>query len=256
MNDLGSELVKRYGTLAVVAAIIIAPIVWSLAHFASAPGTPVKILWGLVEYTKASGDSVPKQEEPIEITVQRVEVQDAESKTPESSQSRPSIGAMTLSVSHGMTSDGHTEVLELLRKRNGLRELRPIESDRPINDSPPGTFFFVFGSALQTRDTMTGGKKLLLARADRLGSNSWAYYEWYHLNTNEILLLGYMAESDADRVRELTGDLKFKVTIAPRPWGSFSSLVKLPVERILTSKLRVLQVQEDNNLYVLDIVIH
>jgi hypothetical protein len=56
MSELGSELLKRYGVVAIIAAAILAAIVaasvWGLAHFASAPGTPVKVLWGLVEYTK------------------------------------------------------------------------------------------------------------------------------------------------------------------------------------------------------------
>jgi hypothetical protein len=52
MNDLGAEVLKRYGATAVLCAFAVGCAIWGLAHFVAAPGSEVSVLWGLVTYTK------------------------------------------------------------------------------------------------------------------------------------------------------------------------------------------------------------
>ena len=54
MADLGSEILKKYGTAAVIFGVIAAVIIWALAHFAAEPGKEVSAIWGLANYTKDS----------------------------------------------------------------------------------------------------------------------------------------------------------------------------------------------------------
>lgn len=238
MSDLGSDLLKRYGGAAVILAVILALAIWALAHFASAPGTQVKILWGLVEYTTPSS-SIAK-------------VPTVASADPEPANAQPSPGLVKLEVSHGLTSDGYFKMIKALRSRHVLRELRPIESDRPIEKTPPGTYFFVLGPWLVKSPDSMRSENLLDNRTSRLQSSSWSYFEVHHRSTGQFLLLAFLSELDGDRVRTLTGDREFQVIIAPRPWGTFSTLVELPFERIVASKKRSLEIEETKHLVVLD----
>ena len=54
MGDFRSEIFKKYGTAAVVFAILFAFFIWLLAHFTAAPGGTVSVLWGLFKYNKDS----------------------------------------------------------------------------------------------------------------------------------------------------------------------------------------------------------
>lgn len=255
MSDLGSELVKRYGLTAVIVAVLVAPIVWALAHFASAPGTPVKVLWGLVEYTKSPArqdDPSASPPAPVPLVAEAPPVSPTEAP---SADSQVVPGPLTLEVTHGLESDGYLMVLEELRARSGVRELRPLESDRPIHETPPGTFFFVFGPWLETRSYSEGSEVLLEKRVTRFQSRSWGYFEAHHRTSGQVFLLAYSAESDADRIRSLTGDRTFQLTVAPRPWTSFSSLVQLPFDRIVSSKSRELEIEDNKTLVVLDLSI-
>ena len=255
MSDLGSNLLTRYGIWAVVAAVILAVAVWTLAHFASAPGAPVKILWGLVEYTKPpSRQERTPLEPPTTPVAPMAEAPALASADPEPT-SQPSPGLPTLEVSHGLTSDGYMEVITALRSRHALRELGPLETDRPIKASPPGTFFFVPAASLEKRSNSSGPTDLVHSRVFRLQSSSWRRFEIHHRIKGQFLLLVYAPEPDADRIRMLTGDRELQLTTAPRPWGAFSSLVELPIERIISSKRRRLQTEENRDLDVLELAV-
>ncbi len=52
MNEVGTEILKRYGATAVLCAAAAGCAIWGLAHFVAAPGSEVSVLWGLVTYTK------------------------------------------------------------------------------------------------------------------------------------------------------------------------------------------------------------
>ena len=54
MSDLGSEILKKYGTAAVIFGVLAAFIIWLSAHIAAEPGKEVSAIWGLVNYTKRS----------------------------------------------------------------------------------------------------------------------------------------------------------------------------------------------------------
>lgn len=52
MAELMKLILKKWGINGVIWAAVFAIIVWGLAHWTAAPGKPVSILWGFVEYTK------------------------------------------------------------------------------------------------------------------------------------------------------------------------------------------------------------
>lgn len=256
MRDLGSNLLTRYGIWTVVVAAILAVGIWALAHFASAPRTPVKILWGLVEYTTSPSRQEQTPVEPPTPTAPIAKTPAVDSANPAPTQSQLNPRLLTLEVSHGLTPDGYIEVIAALRSRHVLRELRPLESDRPIDSSPPGTFFFIYaGGNFRISTNSSCHIEILHRRASRLQSSSSRYFEVHRRGNRQLLLLVYASESDADRIRTLSGDREFQVTIFPRPWGTVSSLIELPFERITLCNNRELQIDEDEEIYILDVIL-
>lgn len=225
---------------------------WVLVHSAAAPGTPVKVLWGLVEYTKSPAqqdESLASPPAPVPLVA---EVPSVSSTEGPSADAKVVLDPITLKVTHGFESDNYLMVLEKLRASSDVRELRALESDRPIHETPPGTFFFVFGRHLGTSG---GSEALLKNRVARFQSHSWAYFEVHHRISEQVFLLAYSSESDAGRVSSLTGNRTFQFTVASRPWTSFSSLIQIPFDRIVLSKSRALEIEGNKNLVVLDLSI-
>ena len=57
MADALSTLLTRFGAKAVFAGLLVAIVVWGLAHLSAAPGAEVSVLWGIASYTKRSEQS-------------------------------------------------------------------------------------------------------------------------------------------------------------------------------------------------------
>jgi hypothetical protein len=64
MDNIVTELLKRYGTWAILALVITGATVWAVAHYQAKPGNKVSILWGMVEYTKSKTKTEKDVKEP------------------------------------------------------------------------------------------------------------------------------------------------------------------------------------------------
>ena len=53
MDDIPSWLLTDYSLPTILAASALGLVVWVLAHANAEPGTTVRVLWGLAEYTKS-----------------------------------------------------------------------------------------------------------------------------------------------------------------------------------------------------------
>ena len=51
MKEIVNAILHKYGLWALSLVILF---IWGLAHWTASPGTPVSVLWGLVEYTKST----------------------------------------------------------------------------------------------------------------------------------------------------------------------------------------------------------
>jgi len=74
MNSLIDQLFSLFGGFGLILIPVLALIVWGLAHLSAQPGTSVSILWGLVNYVKASSSQIQKSK--------NTEVQPAPEKLP------------------------------------------------------------------------------------------------------------------------------------------------------------------------------
>ena len=52
MKEILKEILDKYGLKSLLWVVVGIFILWGIAHWMSKPGEPVRVLWGLVEYTK------------------------------------------------------------------------------------------------------------------------------------------------------------------------------------------------------------
>lgn len=68
MTQFLEMIFSKYGTSAIIFAIVCAFSVWGLAHYAAAPNTEVSVLWGLAKYIKREADISRKSQVSTGIT--------------------------------------------------------------------------------------------------------------------------------------------------------------------------------------------
>lgn len=210
------EFIKRFGILGVVGAIVLGCVVWYAADRSAASGSSVRILWGLVEYTKASD---PNTATPLP----RPAAKSMESNDPARSDKNPIL-----------TRQGPSRpTLESLRKEHSLRELGALEAGRSLDKSRKETFAFIqptmFASIFRA-EGVTFERQIRQSRADRYPAGG--AFEVHHLANGNALLVGFTSESDASRLATLDGQSSVEVSMSPTPETGLSVITAIPIQRI------------------------
>ncbi len=246
MTRLQDEIFKKYGLTSVVAVLIAALGIWVAAHLTAAPGAQVSVLWGLVQYQK-------RAENPVAVSTAR-----RPTATPERSVTRDPIeeplAAVDLPLSPGLTPETSAAAVERLRGERKLRQLTAFESGLPAAEIPPGTYFFLLGSWLETWDESLSDRIAGLM-ASRFKRSEWSRYE-LHKTQDELFLVVFITESDGARVSHLNGDDPVEIVAAPKVEGGFTVLISLPVNRIVSVRPRDLESRPDDRAIIaLDMVV-
>lgn len=251
MSDVWTEIFKKYGTAAIVFAIIASLSIWGLAHWAASPGSEVSVLWGLVKYTK-SGQ--PLEHSPHDqLSVKRID----KSKSGASSdmaKAKTTLPPITIEVQSGITEMNVQQVLQTLRSKRSLRQLSTFESGKLISELPTGTFFFTLAAWIQDHpfsNIPTIIKYLSASRFKRYHSD----IELHFRSDHDIWLVGFTNETDAASISHLTGESDHKILFSPSLWGTMTSLVSVPIDRIQSSRKREIQASPDNRFDVLEVVV-
>ena len=197
--------------------IIFAIVVVSATVFA-APGQEIKLIWGLITYQK---------------------------REPRNEDTKISDNPLELQFKHGVTADAAHDALTRLRL--GLRQLQSDEVGRNIGNSPSQTFFFVSSIHLIVSkdsdvDRMLNGGAIKVGERTGVppnGSSSHSSRFELHHRDNELLLIGYATQSDAELITHLLGEKDHTITLLPHPsenplcpCSNYTSLILLPISRL------------------------
>lgn len=297
MEILG-DFFKRYGLSAIVAALVVAAAIWYLAQSNAEPGTTVKVLWGLVEYTKVGGGrgedptAAPRTaiEQPSGLSSpasKSVNVQNesassgqgmsmaskgvsaqnesagtgisAATKTVQNIVGKQSMAVENrgvksqIRVAHGLTPVTAAAALTAIRSRNSLRPLRDLETGRSLADSPEGTFFYVspFTLVFGPNDPFPSNSGLI----GQAPINDEKYFEVQHRSDGGLYIIAFAAEVDADRIRRLRDGEAVSVTVSPKLWEFQTSVVEIATDRLRSVNPRLLLLDGERDLYVLDLKI-
>ncbi len=136
MRDLVSEILKKYGTPAVIFAVVASVIIWFLAHWTAAPGKEVSVLWGLVKYTKQTRtkSTIPSSiSEIVAPPDQKIQIEGAPDKLP----------GINIVTHNNISNENLQNTLNALRSQIKLRGLSTMESGKIVKDLPAGTVFYL-----------------------------------------------------------------------------------------------------------------
>ncbi|GEM_PF-3654969 len=123
------------------------------------------------------------------------------------------------------------------RKNKGLRELLPLEADKPISQTPSGTFFFLDDFDLDLYIPKDKNYSSVLFDKHVNIERKWEenhFFELEYTKENKLFLVGYLSQSDAAKIARLDGLNEMDIQLVSYPIVSqdFKILVSLPIDRI------------------------
>lgn len=247
MPDIVAEIFKKYGISAILFAVVFAFLVWGLAHFASASGTEVTVLWGLARYTKpgATRDNIALSTEAHPARSNEkppVTLLDTSQYTP----------TRDITIIPHISAGQFDNTLASIRSQLGLRQLTALESGKMIIELPAGSYFFLASTYFGYCGRKTFESCLMNIVANRFRTTSW-YFEIHSTISNGLYLVGFTSESDAARISQLSGKPLQDIVLSAIPWGSMNTLVTIPASRIQSCSTRDLEFSENEAHTVLDL---
>ncbi len=245
MSDVASEIFKKYGALAIIVALFVASSIWGLAHIAASPGTEVSVLWGLVKYTKPA--NVQTANSHSSATQQQSKKEEPASKKEQVSDLLP----IALEIQSNLSTKDYQKAIVALRTARKIRELNSLESGKYPSELPSGSYFFASIVYLSGRSNEDIKKNILSGSVNRFRNRST--FEIHSLSGSGMHVVGFLSESDAARISHLSGITSQEIILTPFLWGSMTSLVSIPIDRIESSNHREIQISNDEVHIVMDI---
>ncbi|WP_104041864.1 hypothetical protein [Vibrio hyugaensis] len=254
------ELLNKYGIKSVLAAAIFVVVTWVIAHKMAEPGSTVSVGWGLVEYTKSnelenvnnsvvankSPSSLPPESKPI---VTSPSENSAVSQPPSNynlSSTPQKIDTLKVSVFDDVQETQDVRLKEL-RKSSGLRPLRNLESGSKIKHVGNQTYFF----------TLTGwldgvGEYRPLENLETHLEKTYMYdFELHKDNDSNLFLVGFMTQSDAQRLASTQGEELKRLLVSPNYIDDFKSLVKFPAKFVSNLEDRYVATTQNKEVKVI-----
>ena len=263
MKDLADQVFRHFGLKAVVAIVIVGMVIWALAHWSAAPDRTVSVLWGLVEYTKPSPQAAGRQES---ISMPTVSPTRRPVPTPTGSPRRESDQITSLEgkrqgsvevIGHAYSKASWSAGRPELRKLRGLRELSALESGKPLDSMPAGTFGFVdpldVSMSISISGTVFAAISRITVRRFDSKDSKFPEFEIHCDRQADKLLLGFTTETTASGLTSSSG-IK-EVVLAERPSVDLTSLVLIDVRLLRSMDLRVIEAGSGETNWVMDIML-
>lgn len=244
MSNLLSSIFQRLSlgavTLCFLAMLTLGSTLWGLTHWAAEPGTTVKVLFGLTEYTKSASrlDPVKVDAPKAAPDMVRLAVSSPPAAKESISEQKP---ARTIDVFHDIDRYNVEKFLSTTRERLAVRELSPMETGKTLGDAPKGTRFYVPYNWLRRIDGPQPLRELEQVSIFRESFQNLAF-ETYHPGNGGIVILAFTTEAEAVGVRNLNGRATSKFLASPMPWGASTSAMLVPVDRIVSMRSRELEI--------------
>lgn len=160
-----------------------------------------------------------------------------------------------------ISQDNVDSLIKAERQKNQVRELTAPESGRELKDIPAGTYFFTMGFwiPLYTANTKQFNLNDNKKRFNRLECQRYQGYlyntEVHYPRDKEPMIIFYFNEASAYEISQLSGEVNHEFTAAFAPWKEYSTMIAIPISRILNASKRTLQYSVDTTIGVLDLVV-
>lgn len=162
---------------------------------------------------------------------------------------------LTLEIIPQISTESYEENLNVLRERKDLRSLSPFESDKKIAELPSKTYFFVspvyfFSSTYDEPNEIVESTPV-----NRYNSKPSLYFECHIPKNGLPEIIGFVSDVQATDMSQLNGIEHKFLHLFPYPLDEAKTLIILPIERIISSSYRDIELSESESLVVLDLTI-
>ncbi len=161
------------------------------------------------------------------------------------------LGSLSLFVKYNLSKSDKDNFIKEFREKDNVSELSTLESGKPAKELPDGIYSFVYPVIISTRKN---NLRESLLKVSTLRFKSYEdEFEVHFINKEEIILLGFVSEKDASDISYLTGNDSHSIVLSPLLFNGFKSFVAIPIDRIVSSRDRAIEISEGKPLYILDI---
>lgn len=164
-----------------------------------------------------------------------------------------SSAPITLKIVFDLKVEKADSVIGSLRRAFALRELKPLESGKSINETPSGTFFYLHVIYLDRGEDFVAD---VLSRGgisrNREGIN---YFEIFKVAEDQIFIVGFTSSERASSISRLNGLSKKEIILSPLIWNGVNCLSLVPIDRILAGRVREISTDDNEAFFILDAAI-
>ena len=244
MKELLAGILDKYGLKAIGCLILAVALIWVLAHYFASPGGQVSVLWGLVQYTKES--SIKKEPVPSVSAKGVHQESDASIRGKDEVPLTP-IRIISYPIAKYKTIES---LLVKLRNDNKLRELTALESNKKLSEIPNRTYCYMSAMTVNIYNPFLDHN---VVRFGTLYKPEYKPYEIHKISDTEINIMGFISNERAANDSYLTGTDAKQFVFSPIPLAKEDHLALIPIQRIVESASRMLDLEKDKSITVMDI---
>jgi len=169
-----------------------------------------------------------------------------------SSGNEEAFAPLSLFVEYKINKSDKKKMLNKIRELDRVRELSTSESGKSAKELSDGIYSFVNIIGISARSYNLKNFLLTTSSATRFPMID-SDFEVHYLNKDKINLIGYTSEEDVAEISYLSGSKQHSIKLSPILTKDFSSLVAIPIDRILKAKDRTIEVSDEESYDVLEL---
>lgn len=163
------------------------------------------------------------------------------------------LPAVALTIRPGIAPSKAEETAASVRTDFRLRPITTLESGKTVSQIPVGTYSFVAGGRISFD---WEGKVFELPNAPvRRAGSPRRYFEILKPANSPVYVMGYVAASEGANIASLDGESEHTLTMFPQPTADTTTLVILPIERIMKASERQVDLDSGDYMFVVDLVV-
>lgn len=169
----------------------------------------------------------------------------------------PSVNAqlppISLQIQPDVSVKNLDSVIKSLRVSRQLRAIAPLESGKSIEETPSGTFFYMPRGYLRHSEGEL--EEALKREGVETMKSVNSSFEVHKLSEDKIELIAFVSKDIAQSISRLDGKSKKEVVLSATPWEDNTTMVILPVNRLIVAKRRDITTSEGRLAPTMDAVV-
>lgn len=142
-------------------------------------------------------------------------------------------------------------ILGYIRNEKKLRPLTILESGQSINTLPNNSYSYIYSAYLHIDSKSETYKNIFKFNVDRFNNYPNLMYEVLKISNDEIYLVGFISQESASKI----SNIKDNFVLAEKPININDNIALIPLNQIINSSDRTIQIDKENEMRILDIKI-